>query len=214
VLLTLTIGSPADGFVTTDPNVVFAGTTTGTRVNITSIYLGTPDSTPAPSPSPSPAPSPAPTGTGPSPTPAPIGPARDVTVSATGVFNETLTFTPGRWQLTIVSFATGQTPVARQITIVVDEPGPITHHLQLTIENHAASVKVVADGSRVANETLNPGDAREFTATNEFCVKTDNAGSLHFVLDGLALGPLGADSESGSWIIKPGIAPVRAPRPC
>jgi hypothetical protein len=100
------------------------------------------------------------------------------------------------------------------VTIVVDEPGPITHHLQLTIENNGASVKMIADGSRVLNQTLAVGDVREFTATNEFCVKTDNAGSLHFVLDGLDLALLGADSESGSWIIKSGLAPVRAARPC
>jgi hypothetical protein len=100
------------------------------------------------------------------------------------------------------------------VTIVVNEPGPITHHLQMTIVNHSALVKVVADGSPVANETLNVGDAREFTATNQFCVKTDNAGSLQLVLDGTDLPLLGADGEAGSWIVKPGIAPVRAARPC
>ena len=213
VLLTLTVGSPADGFVTSDQNVVVAGTTSGTRVSITSTYLGTPDSTPAPSSSPAPTPTPG-SSAGPSATPVPIGPARDVTIGTTGVFSETLTFTPGRWQLTVVSFASGQTPVARQIAIVVNEAGPVTHRLQMTIVNHSALVKVVADGSPVDNETLNVGDTREFTATNQFCVKTDNAASLHMVLDGLDVALLGADGQSGSWIIKPGIAPVPAPRPC
>jgi cytoskeletal protein RodZ len=213
VILSLTLGSPLDGFVTSDQNVTVAGTTTGNRVNVSSTYLGSPDSTPAPSITPSPAPTPS-GSPGPTGTPLPIGPARDLTIGSTGAFNEIITFTPGRWQLTVVAFGTGQTPVARQVTIVVDEPGPITHHLQLTIENNGASVKMIADGSRVLNQTLVVGDVREFTATNEFCVKTDNAGSLHFVLDALDLALLGADGEAGSWIIKSGLAPVRAARPC
>ena len=213
VLLALTLGSPVEGFVSSQLDVVVAGTTTGSRVSITSTYLGSPDSTPAPSvtPSPSPTPSGSP---GPSSSPIPIGPAREVTVGTTGVFNETLTFTPGRWQLTVVSFATGQTPVARQILIVVNQPGPVTHYLSLTIENKAAVVKVVADGAPVANSTMAVGETHQYTATNEFCIKTDNAGSIHLVLDGLDVALLGADGQSGSWIIKPGLAPVPAARPC
>lgn len=214
VLLTLTVGSPVDGFVTSDQNVVVAGTTTGSSIRITSTYLGTPDSTPAPSLTPSPSPD---TGSpGPSMSPVPVGPAvTDVPVGPDGTFNQTLSFaTPGRWLLTVVSSGTGQAPVARQVTIVVNEPGPITHHLQVTIVNRPATIKVVADGSPVANESLSVGDVREFIATNQFCVKTNSAGSLHLVLDGTDVPLLGADRESGSWIVKPGIAPVRAARPC
>jgi hypothetical protein len=214
VLLTLTVGSPIDGFVTSDPNVLVAGTTTGNSIRITSAYLGTPDSTPVPSLTPSPSPdsgSPAP-----SASPLPVGPAvTDVSVGSDGAFNQTLTFTtPGRWLLTVISSGTGQAPVARQVTIVVNEPGPTTHRLQITIVNRSALVKLVADGSVVANETFNVGDAREFTATNQFCVKTNSAGSLNLVLDGTNVPLLGAVSEAGSWIVKPGIAPVRAARPC
>jgi cytoskeletal protein RodZ len=214
VLLTLTLGTPSDGFVTSDPNVVVAGTTTGNSIRITSTYLGTPDSTPAPSITPSPSPDAG--SPGPSTTPVPVGPAvTDVPVGPDGTFNQTLNFvTPGRWLLTVVSSGAGQAPVARQVTIVVNEPGPVTHRLQITIVNKAALIKVVADGSPKANETLSVGDAREFTATNQFCVKTNNAGSLHLVLDGLDVPVLGANGQSGSWIIKPGIAPVRAARSC
>ena len=140
-----------------------------------------------------------------------------MSVGAGGTFSQTLTFTtPGRWLLTIVSSGTGtgQAPVARQVTILVNEPGPVSHHLQLTIETQPALIKVVADGSPVANETLSVGDTREFSATNQFCVKTNNAGSLHLVLDGTDVPSLGADGQSGSWIVKPGIAPVRAARSC
>jgi hypothetical protein len=45
-------------------------------------------------------------------------------------------------------------------------------------------------------------------------VRADNAGSVHLVLDAQDLGLLGADGVQGSWIVKSGLAPVRAPRPC
>jgi hypothetical protein len=137
-------------------------------------------------------------------------PAQNVTVGSSGTFNETLDFPPGRWQVTVISYATDQVPVARQVTVIVDEPGPVTHHLILSIENNASFVKVIADGSRVANSTMAVGTSREFTATNQFCVRADTANAVHLVLDGLDLGTL----DNGSWIIKSGLAPVRAARPC
>jgi hypothetical protein len=191
--------------------IIIAGTTNGNRIKITSAYLGPPDSTPGPSLSPSPSPSAQP---GPSPTPPPVGPARDVTLGTAGAFNETLNFEPGRWQLTIVSYATDQVPVARQVTIVVRAPGPVTHHLQVTIENSATFLRVLADRTRVENGNRGVGFSHTYDATNEFCVRTDNAGSVHLVLDALDLGLLGAEGNSGSWIVKSGLAPVRAPRPC
>lgn len=207
ITLTLSLTSPSDGLVSSDGIIVVAGTTTGGRINVTSTYLGTPDSTPAPSGSPSPSPAP-------SRSPLPIGPGGDVPLSSTGAFNETLNFDPGRWQLTIVAYAADQTPVARQITIVVQAPGPVTHHLQLTIENGAAFVRVAADGARVQNGQMSVGATRQFGAINQFCVRTNNAGSVHLVLDAQDLGLLGAAGVQGSWIVKPGIAPVRAPRSC
>jgi cytoskeletal protein RodZ len=208
VLLTLTLASPIEGQVITDGKVNVSGTTTGDRIRITSTYLGTPDSTPAPSDAPSPSPSPQ---GSPRPTSTPnIPPAENVTVGPSGAFNETLDFTPGRWQLTVISYAADQTPVARQVTVIVEEPGPVTHHLMLSIENSASFVKVIADGSRVANSTMAVGTSREFTATNQFCVRADSANAVHLVLDGLDLGTL----DNGSWIIKSGLAPVRAARPC
>jgi hypothetical protein len=98
--------------------------------------------------------------------------------------------------------------------IVVEEAGPVTHHLVLTVDSGPTYIKVVADGSRVANTTLAAGTIREFTATNQWCVRTDNAGGLTLVLDGLTLAALGEAGQEGSWIIKSGLAPVRAPRPC
>ena len=208
VQLTLSLATPIEGQVITDGRVNITGTTTGDRIRITSTYLGTPDSTPAPSDAPSPTTSP---GGSPRPTSTPnIPPAKEVTVDSSGIFNETLDFDPGRWQLTVISYASDQVPVARQVTIIVEEPGPVTHHLVLSIENSDSFVKVVADGSRVANTTMAVGTSREFTATNQFCVRADSANSVRLVLDGLDLGNL----DAGSWIIKSGLAPVRAARPC
>jgi cytoskeletal protein RodZ len=210
IQLTLTLSSPIEGQVITDGRVNVTGTTTGNRIRITSTYLGTPDSTPAPSDVPSPTPAPS---AGPTSTPN-IPPAEEVTIGSSGTFNETLDFTPGRWQLTVISYATDQVPVARQVTIIVQEAGPVIHHLTITVENGPTFIRVIADGSRVVNATLAAGTTREFTATNQWCVRTDNAGALSLVLDSLTLDPLGADGQEGSWIIKSGLAPVRAPRPC
>ncbi|HLB45244.1 MAG TPA: helix-turn-helix domain-containing protein [Candidatus Limnocylindrales bacterium] len=211
ITLTLSLTSPSDGLVSTDGVIVVAGTTTGGRINVTSTYLGTPDSTPAPSSSPS---TPAPGSPGPTGTPAPIGPGGDVAPGIAGAFSRTFNFDPGRWQVTVVAYATDQVPVARQVTIVVQAPGPVTQHLQLTIENNAAFVRVLADGVRVQNGQLSVGTTRQYEASEQFCVRTANAGSVHLVLDALDLGLLGADGESGSWIVKSGLAPVRAARPC
>jgi cytoskeletal protein RodZ len=206
IQLNLSLATPIEGQVITDGRVNVSGTTTGDRIRITSVYLGAPDSTPAPSDEPSPTPAPS---AGPTATPN-VPPAREVTVGSTGTFNETLDFTPGRWQLTVISYATDQVPVARQVTVIVEEAGPVTHHLILSIENTDSFVKVIADGSRVANTTMAVGGSREFTATNQFCVRADTANAVHLVLDGLDLGVL----DEGSWIIKSGLAPVRAARPC
>jgi cytoskeletal protein RodZ len=207
ITLSLSLTSPADGLVSNDGAVRVQGTTNGTRINITSTYLGAPGSTPAPPPAPSATP-------GPSVSPVPIGPARDVTPGAAGAFNETLNFEPGRWQLTVISYVTGQTPVARQLVIDVQPAGPVTHQLVVAIEGSNAWLRVVADGTRVHNETLAVGTTKTFTASDQFCLRTGNAGAIHLTLDAQDLGLLGDVKQSGSWIIKPGLAPVRKPTSC
>ncbi len=100
--ITISLDEPLSGLVSADGNVVVRGSTTGTRVTIASTYLGAPGSTPGPSPSPVGSPSPAA-----SPTMPPMGPARDSTLNALGVFNESLSFDPGRWLVTITAYASG-----------------------------------------------------------------------------------------------------------
>jgi cytoskeletal protein RodZ len=209
LLLTLSLTSPPDGFQTSDGSVLVQGTTSGTRVTMSSTWLDQPGSTPAPVASPSPAPtSPTPTGS-----PPPIGPARDINV-LTGTFAETLEFPVGRWQLTVVAYATGQTPVARQVTLNVGPPAPVTHQLIVAIEGQETYVKVLADGAEVHNGRIPGGESRTFTAFNQFCVRTGNAGAIHLTFDAQDLGLLGAPGKSGSWVVTPGLPPVKVPQPC
>jgi cytoskeletal protein RodZ len=207
VALALTLTSPADGFQTSDGTVLVQGTTTGTRVTMSSTWLGEPGSTPAPSASPSPAPG------NPTSVPAPIGPARDITVSG-GSYSETLEFPVGRWQLTVVAYSTGQTPVARQVTLNVGPPAPVTHQLTVSVEVAEVFVRVLADGEQVQNGRIAVGESRNFTALNQFCVRKGIAGSIHLTLDAQDLGVLGEPGKNGSWIVVPGVAPVKAPQPC
>jgi hypothetical protein len=152
--------------------------------------------------------SPAPTGA-----PPPIGPARDVNVTS-GTFAETLEFPPGRWQLTVVAYATGQTPVARQVTLNVGPPAPVTHQLTVAVEGAQTFVKVLADGEQVQNGRISAGESRNFVALDQFCVRKGSSGSVRLTLDSQDLGLLGQPGKSGSWIVAPGLAPVKAPQPC
>jgi cytoskeletal protein RodZ len=85
--ITMSLFGPANGFSTTDPNVVVSGTTTGTRVTIGTTYISAPTVTPPPSglPLPTPTPTPGPDAT-PAPTvsaaPPPPGPSADITVTS------------------------------------------------------------------------------------------------------------------------------------
>lgn len=210
VALDLTLTSPLDGLVSDDGAVNVRGSTTGSRVTINSSYLGAPDATPTPEPSGSPAPSP-------SSSPAPIGPAVDATVNALGTFSETLQFDPGSWQITVAAYATGQTPVARQLTITVGEPATSGIDLVITVEGGRSWVRVVADGERIpgyGGRTLRAGETHTVSALNEMCLRAGNAGALHLTLNGEDLGRLGRSGQVGSWILRPGQSPEPAPEPC
>ena len=210
VALELNLISPAEGLVSNDGAVIVQGTTNGTRLTINSAYVGPPGATPAPTESPGESPAP-------SPTQGPIAPARDITVSAAGTFSETLQYDVGRWLLTIVSYASGQTPVARQVTIDVQPPTPVEMSLVITVETSDAWGRVVADGVRVegyGTRTFHVGETHTFSALNQFCVRTANAGSLHLALDGQDLGVLGEPGATGSWVVRRGVPPEPAPEPC
>jgi cytoskeletal protein RodZ len=230
VLLSISLGSPVEGQISTDGNIIVSGTTSGTRVTIESAYLGTPGSTPTPlgSPLPTPTPSPTPTPTqtptevtlsSPTPAPsgslAPIGPARDITVPESGSFSETLVFPIGHWQLTITTFGIGVAPISETRTITVSPPVVSGVQLTITVSGRQSWVRAKADGVRVEGlGTLQPGDVRTITAVNEVCVRTGNAGVLGISLNGLDIGVLGSSGQVGTWIFRPGQGPEPTEDPC
>lgn len=230
--LTISLGSPLEGQVSTDGNIIVSGTTSGSRITIGSAYLGTPGSTPTPvdSPSTSPAPTtsatPTPTSTptevtlsSPTPAPsgslAPIGPAREITVPESGTFSETFVFPIGRWQLTITTFASGVAPISETRTITVSPPVVAGVQLTITVTGRQSWVRAKADGVRVNGlGTLQPGDVRTISAANEVCVRTGNAGVLGISLNGLDIGVLGSSGQVGTWVFRPGQGPEPTADPC
>jgi len=210
VALDLTLTSPLDRFVSDDGAITVRGSTTGSRVTVNSSYLGSPGATPTPEASGSPAPTP-------SGSPAPIGPAVDATVNALGTFSETLQFEPGAWQITVVAYASGQTPVARQVTINVAPPVATSIELVISVQGRDSWVRVVADGERVqglGGRTLRAGETHTVSALNEICLRAGNAGALFLTMNGEDLGRLGRNGAVGSWILRPGQLPEPAPAPC
>lgn len=228
--LALTLLGPPEGFVTTDSQVLVRGTTTGSRITIESEYLGTPGSTPIPSPGTSPVPSATPTvaptptrvpASSPIPTPGaslpPIGPARDITVAEGGIFEETLTYPLGRWQLTVTAFGIGVAPISQTRTVTAALPTASEINLFISIESRDSWVHIVADGIRVpgyGSRTMHVGETVTVTALNEICLRAGNAGALHLTLNGLDIGPLGSNGDVGNWVIRPGLEPEPSTAAC
>jgi hypothetical protein len=215
--ITMTLFGPADGFTTTDPNIVISGTTTGTRITIGSTYVGTPPATLAPTglpvATPAPGASSPPT---PSASPPPAGPTADITVTS-GSFSQSLRFPVGRWRLTITSYATGLSPVAQEVEVDVQQPPVTLYQLDIHVAGNRVSLKVKADGTVVPEldgVAVNDGDQFSILGTREFCVRTNNAGAISLTLDDETLGLLGSRGQNGSWIVTPGQAPIPATTPC
>lgn len=220
--LTLSLIGPLEGSVSTDGNVIVRGTTSGSRITVESHYLGQPV-TPAPvgspiagaTPSPTPTSTPTPTEvalSSPSPSPsgslAPIGPARDITVPDSGLFDETMSFLIGQWELTITAFGIGMAPISETRTINVSPPVVSGVQLIINVSGRASWVRATADGKRVGGlGTLRDGDTRTLIAVSELCIRTGNAGALQLNLNGLDIGFLGRVGEVGSWIFRLGQGP-------
>jgi cytoskeletal protein RodZ len=208
--ITLSIAAPATGFVTTEPSVTFSGTTTGTRITITSVYLGEPGSTPAPSPLPTPS---AAASQMSSPSLPPAGPSADVTLT-TGSFSEALVFPAGHWRVTLTSFASGLSPIAREIDLTVMQGAPTSLQLSIQVIGRQSWLRVFADGERVHAGTVRRGEVVEATATTEFCIRAGNAGALTLSVNGEPLGILGRNGEVGTWVLTAGSEPVASPGAC
>jgi hypothetical protein len=205
--------------MTTDPNVVFSGTTTGTRITIGTTYVGAPPTTPAPSglPIASAAPSAGPHASStpvPSAPPPLVGPSADITVTS-GAFSQSLVFPVGHWRATVTSYASGLSPVAQDVEILVQQPPVTLIHLNVFVAGKRVTLRVLADGVPVPGlegGPVNDGDQFSATATSEFCLRTSRGAAVSVTLDNTPLGLLGGGP--GSWIIKPGQDPQPAPSPC
>lgn len=215
--IAMSLLEPPDGTVTSDRTVTLSGRTSGTRITVVSTYLGAPGASPLPSVTPTQSPALSP-GLSPGPTSvtSPAGPALDITVTD-NTFSEELVFPVGQWQVTVTSYATGLAPLTEEIKLTV-VPAP-SSGLTLVIEivGRESWVRVVADGERVpgfGGGTLDRGETQTFTAQDEFCIRSGNAGSVNVTLNGVVLGPLGRGGEVGSWILRANAEPLPAPDAC
>lgn len=216
--ITMTLFGPPDGYTATDRNVIVSGTTTGTRITVTSTYVGAPPATAPPPPTavasglvvPSPS-APRPSTSAPPP---PAGPTADITVPS-GSFSQALTFPVGTWRVTVTAGATGLAPVSHDVQIVVQPPTVPAIHLSILVSGKQTTLKVTADGVPVPElDGIKVTDGQTYSATawSEFCVRSANASKLSLTLDGTPLGLL--SGQAGSWIIKPGQSPQLSSSPC
>ena len=205
----ITIGllSPVEGATSSDGVVNVRGTTTGTRITITTELLGQlPGATPTEPPPPTASPEGSPT---------PAATPLDITVPATGAFSESLTLAPGRWRVTVTAFATGLEPVSQSRTVNVGggQP-PVQGELQVVLEARggASWMRIVVDGQALrprdwGGPTLRNGATATITAEREIWIRTGNAGVVHVTINGREVGMLGNRGQVGNFIIEPGSDP-------
>jgi hypothetical protein len=136
-----------------------------------------------------------------------------VTVSG-GRFAETLTFPVGQWRVTVTSFASGLPPVTQEVDITIVPGEPTILELTIQVIGQRAALRVLADGEQVQGGSVRAGQVLEFTAQNEFCIRTGNAGALTLILNDEPLGILGEIRQEGSWIVRAGVAPEPSPGAC
>ena len=222
----MTLTGPREGLTVADGNVVVSGTTNGTRLTIETTFVGavsvpTPTA-PIASPGESPAATPSPTAAEPTPTfepgasPLPSAstqpPAlRDITLDASGQFNETLAVPPGRWQITVTSSATGVAPLALTRTVTVRPVVPVGLTMVITAARGDSWLRMIPDGVLMkagewGGPTLKKGQSVTITATSEVYIRTGNAEVLDILLNGA---PVRLDAIVSNWIFRPGLPPEK-----
>jgi cytoskeletal protein RodZ len=218
--ITVGLTSPREGHSSTDGTVSIRGTTTGTRITISTEFLGLlpgaePTVEPTDEPSPEPTDSPVP-GESPASSPSTEPTQLDITVPLSGAFDETLTLGDGRWRVTVTAYATGLTPVVqtRSITVASTQPGPVEGELQVILEARGGRswMRIVVDGEQLrgwGGPTLNNGETVTITAQREVWLRSGNAGIVHVTINGRDAGMLGSRGQVGNWIIEPGSDPRR-----
>lgn len=216
----LTVGWPTDNVTVSNGKFTVSGTTTGTRVTISSSFVGPIDGSPTPAPSPTAAPtlppgaSPAPTaepGASPTPTgfPTPtMPPLYDLTIGSTGSFAQPVDLPAGQWQITITASAASVAPVQEVRTVTVK---PVTTSMTLVLEAaHGPSwLQVIADGVPMrakdwGGPILEKGKSLTVNAATEIYLRTGNAAALDVTLNGQ---PVTLSGSVGNWLFHPGQPP-------
>jgi cytoskeletal protein RodZ len=208
--LRLDLTSPTSGTTSADGSITVAGTTTGSRITITTELL-----TPLPggSPSPSPQPETPSPDESPGPTATPAGPI-DITVPVSGAFSETVQLGQGSWRITVSAHATSLEPVTQMRLVAVDGSQPISEgEIELVLEGQGSSwMRIVVDGEQLrprswGGPTLRNGATVNISANSEVWLRVGNAGNVRVTLNGRDLGTLGRRGQVANWIIEPGNDP-------
>jgi cytoskeletal protein RodZ len=217
----LTVSWPTDNVIVSNGQFSVRGTTTGTRVTISSSFVGPIDGSPTPAPSATPAPtlapgvSPTPSaepGASPTPTgfPAPtMPPLYDLTIDSSGAFEQPVDLPAGQWQLTITASAAGVAPVQETRTVTVKPAVPTAMTMVITAANGPSWLRVIADGVPLrakdwGGPILDKGKSLTVNAATEIYLRTGNAAALDVTVNGQ---PMTLTGSVGNWLFHPGQPP-------
>jgi len=203
--LRLTLLSPAEGSASDNGMVDINGTTSGTRINITGLYLGPLPGSDEPSPSPSPSPAQGSPGPGASDEP---GPSLDLNVGSDGRFGYQLDLPAGEWQIVVTAYSSGLQPTSESRSVTVTN----ADLLELVIEANRGDswMRITTDGTVLrgwGGPTLRRGSSVTVTAQEEVLLRVGNAGALRITQNGVDLGVLGRNGQVGNWVFRPGMEP-------
>ena len=217
----LTVGWPADNITVSNGQFSVRGTTTGTRVTISSSFVGPVDGSATPAPTVTPAPT-LPPGATPTPTaepaasPTPTGfpapsmpPLYDLTIDATGSFSQAVDLPAGQWQITITASAASVTPVQETRTVTVKPPVATAMTVVITAAHGPSWLRVISDGvvmkaSGWGGPILDRGKSLTVNGANEIYLRTGNASALEVTVNGQAVELTGS---VGDWLFHPGQPP-------
>jgi hypothetical protein len=128
-----------------------------------------------------------------------------------GTYSGSISLTPGRWVVSVSADGVAGSLAASSQAVTVD----VTSNNGLILEVHAtdktAWIQVTVDGKIVEQgHTLRRNETATYTGNVFITVKTGNAGSTDFVLNGKDFGTLGGDGQVQTWRFERGKAPSPA----
>jgi cytoskeletal protein RodZ len=196
----LTLDQPAEGATFENGAIPVQGTVANaTEVTVSARYLG-----------------PAGESAGADPSPAPPKAPDPVTVSVAddGAFATPLELTAGRWAVTVTATSAENKSYALTRNVTVAYEG-IT--VAVSIEGGRAWLKVwvddaVSDVTGSAGRVYGSGKVVTFTGKESIEVRTGNAATTYFTVNGVDQGRLSDKSNPGTWSFVPGEPPERTDR--